>query len=139
MILRVANESDIPGMRMVRSSVHENVLSDPARIAASDYIDILESLGRTWVIESEGEVVAFASAYSTGSFWALFVHPDHEGKGYGSTLHSITVEWLWSLGHSQLWLTTGAGTRAENFYISKGWQSSGSIADGELRFVLNKT
>ncbi len=77
MILREANESDVPGMRRVRASVRENIQSDPARVTKADYISVIEKLGRTWIVESDGEIVAFASGYSAGSIWALFVDPDH--------------------------------------------------------------
>ena len=126
-------------MHRVRLAVRENRLSDPARITEADYLAALAELGRTWVVEEEGEIVAFATAYRSGSIWALFVHPDHEGRGYGHALHSTVVSWLWSLGHSRLWLTTSPGTRAERFYVSRGWQPCGQTESGELRLELSKT
>ena len=123
-------------MHRVRLAVHENRLSDPARITEADYIAAMEDLGRTWVIEAGGEVVAFASGYSAGSVWALFVHPDHEGRGHGRALHATMIDWLWSLGHSRLWLTTSPGTRAERFYLAQGWQPRGTVSGGEIRLEL---
>jgi GNAT superfamily N-acetyltransferase len=70
--------------------------------------------------------------------WALFVDPAHEGQGWGQALHAQAVDWLWSLGHARLWLTTGAGTRAERFYRSRGWQPSGIDAGGDLRLELER-
>ena len=37
-------------MHRVRLAVRENVLSDPNRITASDYLAALDELGRTWVV-----------------------------------------------------------------------------------------
>ena len=136
MILRQATESDIPAMHRVRLAVRENTLSDPHRITVAEYAAALEDSGRTWVIEMDGEVVAFATGYKTGNIWALFVHPDHEGRGYGKTLHSTMIAWLWSLGLSALWLTTAPGSRAERFYISQGWLPCGIVSSGELRLEL---
>ena len=136
MMLRLANRSDIPGMHGVRLAVRENRLSDPARITEADYIAAMEVLGRTWLIEADGAVVAFASGYSEGSVWALFVHPDHEGRGYGRALHAAMVDWLWSRGHARLWLTTGTGTRAERFYLALGWQPRGTVSGREIRLEL---
>ncbi len=136
MMLRLANRADIPGMHRVRLAVRENRLSDPARITEADYIAAMTDLGRTWVIEAEGEVVAFAAGYSAGSVWALFVHPDHEGRGYGRTLHAAMIAWLWSLGHARLWLTTSPRTRAERFYLALGWQPRGTVPGGEVRLEL---
>lgn len=123
-------------MHRVRLAVRENTLSDPGRISESDYLAALEELGRTWVVEARGEIAAFATGYKSGSIWALFVHPDHEGRGYGKTLHSAVVGWLWSLGHKRIWLTTGPGTRAERFYISQGWEPRGTVPGGDIRLEL---
>ena len=98
MSLRPAERADIPAMHRVRLAVRENRLSDPTRITEADYIAAMEVLGRTWVIEDGDAVVAFASGYYSGSVWALFVHPDHEGRGYGKTLHAVMIDWMWSLG-----------------------------------------
>ena len=123
-------------MHRIRLAVRENTLSDPHRITESDYLAALDELGRTWVVEVDGEVVGFATGYKNGSIWALFVHPEHEGRGYGKTLHSTAVSWLWSLGHDRIWLTTGADTRAERFYTSQGWRSCGTVAGGDIRLEL---
>jgi GNAT superfamily N-acetyltransferase len=136
MNLRLAERSDIAAMHRVRVAVRENTLSDPTRITEADYIAAMEDLGRTWVIETGGEVVAFASGYTAGSVWALFVHPDHEGRGYGKTLHAAMIDWLWSQGHARLWLTTSPGTRAERFYLALGWQPRGTVPGGEVRLEL---
>lgn len=136
MNLREAVKADIPGMQRVRSAVRENILSDPTRVTEADYMAALDELGRTWVVEADGEIAAFAVAYRTGSIWALFVHPDHEGRGYGKALLTTVVNWLWSLGLTRLWLITDPGTRAEQFYISQGWQSCGSVSSGEVRLEL---
>ena len=135
MTLRLATKTDIPSMQRVRLAVGENTLSDPSRITEADYIAALRILGRTWVIEVDGEIAAFASGYSTGSIWALFVHPDHEGRGHAKALHSTMVNWLWSQGHKRLRLTTDPNTRAERFYIAQGWKPCGIVL-GELRLEL---
>ncbi|MBK6453095.1 MAG: GNAT family N-acetyltransferase [Steroidobacteraceae bacterium] len=69
--------------------------------------------------------------------WALFVDPDHEGRGHGKALHSAMVSWLWAQGLRHLWLTTGLGTRAEAFYRALGWRPSGIVSSGELRLELD--
>jgi GNAT superfamily N-acetyltransferase len=136
--LRKADSTDIAGMRRVRGAVRENVLSDPGRITDSDYLAALEELGCSWVVEEDGEIVAFATAYRSGNIWALFVHPDHEGRGHGTALHSIVVAWLRSLGHRRIWLTTGAGTRAQQFYLSRSWEVCGTVSGGDVRLELGE-
>ena len=111
-------------MHQVRVSVRENTLSDPNRITESDYIAALEALGRTWVVEADGAVVGF-------------IHPDHEGRGYGKALLDIAVTWLWSEGFKRIWLITAPGTRAERFYASQGWRHRGGDLDGDVRLELH--
>lgn len=135
--VRQASSADVPAMHRVRMSVRENRLVS-RQLSEQDYIDEIEGTGRGWVIESEGNIVAFAVGNAaTGSIWALFVEPGHEGKGYGRRLHDTMVAWLWEQGHEQLWLTTGAGTRAARFYEAAGWRLAGETA-GELRYELRK-
>ena len=137
-ILRLATAADIPAMHRVRVAVRENRLSDPSRITPSDYVAAMNELGCTWVIDVDGEVAAFGSGYHDGSVWALFVHPDHEGHGYGRALHATMLEWLWSLGHTKLWLTTAPGTRAERFYLAHGWRPCDVEPNGDLRLELHR-
>lgn len=136
MILRQATQDDIPAMHRVRLAVRENVLSDPNRVTEADYLAALEELGRTWVVEADGVVAAFATAYRDGNIWALFVDPDHQGRGHAKALHSTMVDWLWSLGLARLSLTTDPGTRAERFYVARGWKPCGMAANGDLRLEL---
>jgi len=128
---RPASRADIPGMHKVRLAVRENPLTTSA-IREEHYVPAIESTGRGWVIEEQGEVVAFAVGNSTtGNIWALFVHPDHEGKGYGKALHNVMVSWLFEQGLDRLHLATGTGTRAQGFYEATGWHFVGLNANGE--------
>lgn len=136
-LIRQAVASDFAGMHRVRMSVLENRLVS-RQLTEQDYRVEIETTGRGWVIELEGKIVAFAVGNAaTGSIWALFVEPGHEGKGYGRQLHDTMVAWLREQGHDRLWLTTGPGTRAARFYEAAGWRQVGETAD-ELRYELHK-
>ena len=144
-LLRVATPADVPALMRVRLSVRENVLSDPARVSVADCVRHMDALGRTWVVECSGDVVAFAAGRTTdGEIWALFVDPDHEGRGLGGRLHDTMVDWLFAQGLTRLQLGTTPGTRAEGFYRSRGWvtdQSSHGTAahpGDEVRLVLDR-
>lgn len=118
----------------VRHAVRENRLVS-TRISDEDVRIAIEQTGRGWVIESDGEVIAFAIANATnGNVWALFVHPDHERRGHGRTLHDTMVDWLRAQGIRRIWLTTEPGTRAQSFYEAAGWQLVGPTDHGELRY-----
>lgn len=136
--IREATPIDINAMHKVRLAVRENRLSRPDRITPQDYLDAQDKLGKTWLVENEQQVVAFATGYRDGSIWALFVNPDHEGHGYAKALHQHMINWLWSLGHQHLTLTTAPNTRAEGFYLAQGWQAKGFTSDGEIRFELRR-
>ena len=135
--VRVATEADIPAMNLVRLAVRENRLSDPDRLTPDDYAAAIGPLGRGWVAESGGQLAGFAVGYYSGNIWALFVHPQHEGRGCGKVLHDTMVSWLWQQGLRQLWLTTDPGTRAEAFYRSRGWRPCGTLPAHELRLELD--
>lgn len=136
-MLRQAVAADIPAMHRVRLAVKENRLVSTV-ISESDYQPAIETSGRGWVVEIDGQVVAFAVGNRTnGNIWALFVDPAHEGRGYGRLLHDEMIKWLEGQGVGKLWLTTEPGTRAERFYEKAGWRRVGSTTQGEARFERN--
>lgn len=121
-------------MHRVRMAVRENRL---VSIVLTDehYVAALELPGRGWVVEDDGAIVAFATGNSeSGNIWALFVSPEHEGRGHGRRLHDTMVEWLFAQGCPRLWLTTAPGTRAERFYAVAGWRSAGNAGNNEILF-----
>jgi GNAT superfamily N-acetyltransferase len=135
--LRQATSADIDAMHRIRMSVTENRLTSTA-VTEADYIAEMEC-GRGWVVEANGNIVAFAVANaSNGNIWALFVHPAHERRGYGRRLLDTMVNWLWLRGVNCLWLTTSPNTRAERFYQAAGWQVAARTNAGELRFELRR-
>lgn len=134
--LRQAHRGDVPGIQRVRHAVRENRLTSTV-ISDEDVVQALEQTGRGWVVEREGQVIAFAIGNAeTGNIWALFVDPEHEAQGHGRRLHDEMVSWLWSQGLTRLWLTTAPGTRAQRFYERAGWQNRGITPGGEVSFEL---
>lgn len=135
-ILRQARREDVSAIHRVRAAVRENRLVSTV-ITEADTINAIEILGRGWVIELDGEIAGFAIGNTTNSnIWALFVNPEHEGRGYGRRLHDAMVAWMWDQGLKQLWLSTEPGTRAQRFYEVAGWKDVGMTKGGEVRFEL---
>jgi GNAT superfamily N-acetyltransferase len=90
-MLRQARRTDIPAMHRVRTAVLENCLTT-SLVTEADYLAALEESGRGWVIDVDGEIAGFAVGKAAdGNIWALFVDPRHEGRGYGRSLHDVTV------------------------------------------------
>ena len=134
---REAVQSDVEQIMVIRFAVNENKLSNPQLVTAKDCEEFLFQRGRGWVCEWHGKVVGFAIAdLKEENIWALFVHPDHEGKGIGKSLHQIMMDWYFDQDKEWVWLGTAPGTRAESFYISQGWTQKGLRQNGELRFEM---
>ena len=125
-------------MHRVRLAVRENRLTSSA-ISEENYIPEIEVTGRGWVIEKDGDVVAFAVGnVSTANIWALFVDPAHERLGYGRKLHSAMTQWMFGEGLTCLWLSTDPKTRAQRFYETAGWVFTGVLPDGEHRYEMHR-
>ena len=131
--VRSARPGDIPQMHRIRLAVVENRLSDPARVTEQDYLRYLRD-GAAWVAEEARRVAGFAILDAAdASVWALFVDPASERRGIGSALHAEMLGWAEANGFGRLTLTTSAGTRAEAFYLARGWRVAGRDGSGEAR------
>jgi GNAT superfamily N-acetyltransferase len=125
-------------MSDIRLSVRENILSDPRRVTRQMYEDYLDTAGRGWVAEIDGEIAGFCYANrNDSSIWALFVSPGFEGRGVAQGLLPLAVEWLFSLGFESVKLSTGADTRADRFYAAQGWRRV-PLNEREVEYVLAK-
>jgi GNAT superfamily N-acetyltransferase len=132
--LRQATSADIAAMWRVRYAVTENTLT-PGKLTDEEVRRQIEDTGRGWVIEAGGVVQAFAVGNGrTGNVWALFVHPEAQGRGYGSLLHEEMIRWFATQPVARLWLTTGTTTRARAFYERHGWWCVGPAGTEEVRY-----
>lgn len=137
--IRSATVADVPQIMAIRFAVQENRLSDPNKVTAQLCCDYLDALGHGWVCEDAGQIIGFSYAAREGSIWALFVLPEHEGRGAGSQLLDAAVKWLFAEGHHEIWLGTGINTRAERFYAAQGWQRGDNLAGDEVEFRLRRS
>jgi GNAT superfamily N-acetyltransferase len=138
-LFREATIADIPQIQVVRHSVHENTLSDPALVTDADCADFITRRGKGWVCETGGLIVGFAIAdLEEDNIWALFVDPHHEGKRIGSALQRLMLDWYFSTGKKHVWLGTAPHTRAAHFYRATGWRETGMHGAKELKFEMTK-
>ena len=140
MKFRQAQITDIDQLQVVRNSVKENILSNPALVTVDHYKMFLTERGKGWVCEDQGLVVGFAIAdLQENNIWALFVNPRHECRGIGRRLHDLMLQWYFEQGKEYVWLSTSPNTRAANFYKKMGWTEAGPYGDNEIRLELTRS
>ncbi|WP_242926956.1 GNAT family N-acetyltransferase [Pontibacter vulgaris] len=138
MIFREATITDIPQIQIVRHSVKENVLSNPALVTDQHCVEYLTIRGKGWVCEVNNEIVGFAIVdLKENNVWALFLKPEYEGKGIGKRLLNTMLNWYFSQTKETFWLGTGFHTRAEKFYRLQGWTEAGLHGSNEIRFEMS--
>jgi len=138
MLFREASADDIPQMQVVRNSVKENTLSDPALVPDKDYDEYMNLRGNGWVCEMEGRITGFAIVdLKENNVWALFVLPEYEGRGIGKKLHDIMLDWYFEETKETIWLGTAFNTRAEKFYRMQGWKEAGTHGPKEIKFEMS--
>ena len=137
MALREATIEDIEQMHLVRTSVKENQLSNPNLVIPKDYEEYLVNRGKGWVVEIDNLIVGFAIAdLIENNVWALFILPAFERKGIGKMLHDEMINWYFKKTDKAVWLSTTANTRAEFFYRIAGWEQTGILPNGEIKFEM---
>jgi ribosomal protein S18 acetylase RimI-like enzyme len=143
MTLREITDDDVPALFVVRVATRENTLSldelHKLGITEESVRGMLGTTHRGWLCEDAGKVVGFAMGNrETGEMWVIAVLPEHEGRGIGARLLTLVENWLWSVGWSEIWLTTDTDPtlRAYGFYMRQGWEDS-EISDG-LRYMTKK-
>ena len=97
MQFREATIEAIPQLQIVRNSVKENQLSNPALVTDKDCEEFMTIRGKGWVCEMDNKIVGFSIAdLDQNNIWALFIHPDYENKGIGKKLHTLMLDWYFS-------------------------------------------
>jgi GNAT superfamily N-acetyltransferase len=138
MIFREASISDIKQIQIVRNSVTENTLSNPALVTDEDCKEFLTVRGKGWVCEVDQKIVGFSIAdLVENNIWALFVRPDFEKKGIGKQLQQLMLDWYFGQTITTVWLGTSPNTRAELFYRKSGWTEVGTHGKDEIKFEMS--
>jgi len=138
MTFREAQLTDIPQIQVVRNSVKENMLSNPALVPDEDVEDYLFNRGKGWVCEIDKTIVGFSIvSVSDKNVWALFVQPGYDKMGIGKKLHDLMMDWYFSQTNETIWLGTAPGTRAEQFYRKAGWKDAGMYGK-EVKFEMTE-
>jgi GNAT superfamily N-acetyltransferase len=100
---------------LARLSVESRVASWGRRIGGN--------AGRVLVAEEDGVVAGFA-AFGDAQLYALYLLPEHWGRGLGRALHDRVLEELSGDG-AVLWVLS-TNERAKAFYVRQGWAPDGA-------------
>jgi GNAT superfamily N-acetyltransferase len=137
MVIREATSADIEQIQVVRNSVKENMLSNPALVSDADCDEFINRRGKGWVCDIDGQIVGFSIVdLQDNNVWALFLHPDFEKRGIGRQLHDVMIDWYFTQTNDSIWLGTAPGTRAEQFYHKAGWRQNG-MHGNETKFEMS--
>lgn len=132
---RQARHDDLPRINTIRHGTAENRLSDPSKVSQAEVVWYLENAVFLVSEDAEG-VQGFLCANPQNSYiWALFVIDGKDGQGHGKMLMDEAETRLAALGHRQISLTTGPGTRAEEWYKRRGYRVTGTDFGGDLVLV----
>lgn len=137
MVIREMQPGDVKAAHVIRLNVRENRLSDPSLVTEEDYHAFMARDTMSWVCEVEGTLAGFVMVdVEKQNLWALFVAPQHEGKGAGRALHQAMAS-AYFRRTDRLRLTTEPASRAERFYRSAGYVALGMASNGkEMIFEL---
>lgn len=143
--IRIATPDDVSILNRIRTSVRENHMSLEQMaaygITPEVIADLLRTTARGFIGSIDGVDAGIAIADGAeGNIFALFVLPDHEGRGLGRALLERAEAFLFKCGCEVAWLEAGAaiGIRAHGFYSHLGWRRDGLMPDGQLRFVKSR-
>lgn len=98
--------------------------------------DLDQILGFCWVGPSRDD----KDEDDSGSLYAIYVLPDNQGKGFGSALMKVGLDFLRSQGfiRATLWVLKSNITSIK-FYESQGWKFDGAELDDQRDgFVLHE-
>ncbi|MBK7945071.1 MAG: GNAT family N-acetyltransferase [Flavobacteriales bacterium] len=136
--IREMRPSDVKAAHEVRLAVRENRLSDPSVVTEQDYHDFMARDTMSWMCEVDGRIAGFVMVdVEKQNLWALFVAPEHEGKGIGRALHERMGAAYFAL-KQVLRLNTEPNTRASRFYRNAGYTEISVTPDGR-ELVLQLT
>ncbi|HEX9814147.1 MAG TPA: GNAT family N-acetyltransferase [Myxococcota bacterium] len=135
--IRPVSPDDMPDLFRVRTSVRENHQSEEELLKLGITCDSLSELLRSgeaqgWCAEVDGTIVGFSMARkSDRDIFALFVVPEFERGGIGTSLLKAAVDWLRIGNPKPIHLSTGRATTAFSFYRKRGWREIDSIGDDD--------
>lgn len=127
----------IPFFYDVRFSVEENMLL-PQHIQYLQREMLISDVtqGGGWIALVDGNYVGVGFGILTPEplIGGLFIKPEFQSIGIGSAILSEIENWFAKSGSLVINLTTDKKSKAESFYISKGWVYDGCDEYGQAKY-----
>lgn len=133
----------LPFFYEIRFSVEENIVH-PHQIQyllRNQAVDDIEQ-GGGWICKVDDNYVGFCFGIFIHEpiIGGLFVKPEFQSKGIGSTLLNYVTDWMFENGAGEIKLTTDPGSKAERFYKYHGWILRGNDEYGiQIELIKNRT
>lgn len=131
----------LPYFYEIRFSVEENLLH-PHQIQYLLRKQALDDInqGGGWICKVGNEYAGFCFGVfiPEAIVGGLFVKPEYQSIGIGSSLINYVTEWFFANGAEEIRLTTDHGSKAEGFYRHHGWVSVGDDDFGQVEFLKRK-
>lgn len=125
--------SDLPAYYAIRFSVTENLIHEHqvGYLQREHAIaDIEQGGGSICLYGKEAVGISLPLFVPEPILAALFVSPEYQGRGIGSRLLGLSLQWLRKNGADIVTLETDPGTKAETFYRHRGWIRSHMTPSG---------
>lgn len=130
----------LPYFYEIRFSVTENLVH-PHQIQYLLREQALDDInqGGGWICKygSEYVGVAFGVFIPEALVGGLFVKPEFQSRGIGTTLLTLVTNWFFDMGAQTILLTTDRDSKAERFYKRNGWVEHGLDTFGQIELVKN--
>jgi GNAT superfamily N-acetyltransferase len=118
----------LPYFYEIRFSVKENILHDyqiQYLLKENALNDINQGGG--WICKVNDDYVGFCFGVFIphALIGGLFVKPEYQSKGIGTTLLKLVTNWFYENKALEIKLTTDIGSKAETFYKKNKWIDCG--------------
>lgn len=142
-IVRLASANDVSAIFTVRTSYKDIQLSYDALyefdLTEGILTDFIAS-SCVWVAEANAQVVGFVIAdMEGGCVFAVFLLPEHEGRGMGRLLMAEAERHLF-IRHHEIWLETDGheAIRANGFFRKCGWWPAATLGNGDILYTKRR-
>ena len=139
MLIRSAQESDLPGIIEICNSAIENHFTANPGTSDETCKSYLTPKFKTWLAFGDGEIVGIGVVdMENQNIPELIVKPGQEEYECENKLQEILLDWFYSSRNEDLSLETDGRRQAEEFFLSRGWVRTGISEHGQTRFKMTR-